>query len=102
MEELKGFINEPEFQEDAQTEDTTDEKQAEEINQHEKFRKDAISQMERIYASIQKLEKLSQRRNAGYTEEEVERMFEYLEDRLADCKKAYLQKLNPEKFDFEF
>lgn len=111
--EENGFINPPEPLDDEtaktaqQEKDGTDEEMKANENTeiedlHEKFQRDVCLQMEKIYMQITRLQKLSHRKGADYTKEEVEKIFTYLEGCLAKCKDVYIQKITPEKFDFKF
>lgn len=88
-----------------ETNETTEVSETKE--KHEKFKADSKERMSKIYVQITQLEKISTKRSVYYTPEDVEKMFSYLEKKLADCKAAYMERFNEEtdaknSFDFEF
>ena len=80
-----------------------EESPAAEVASPEKFRTDSVAWMRKICDSIKKLEGLADKKGMVYTEEDVDKMFNYLASRLDKCKGKYLNKLEEQKgFDFTF
>lgn len=71
-----------------------------------KFMEESKERMGRICAQISYLERIASRRSVDYTQENVEKMFAYLEEQLANCKKVFMARFQeeekPSAFDFEF
>lgn len=71
-----------------------------------KFMKESKERMGRICAQISYLEMIASKRSVDYTQDNVEKMFAYLEEQLAGCKKAFMARFQeeekPSAFDFEF
>lgn len=72
----------------------------------EKFMEESKERMSKICSQISLLEKIAGKRSVDYTEENVEKMFSYLEGQLATCKDKFMEHFSEQnttnKFDFDF
>lgn len=74
---------------------------------HERFKAESKERMSKLCAQIAMLEKIATKRSVDYTQPDVEKMFAYMEKRLADCKATFMAHFDDEEevknnFDFEF
>ena len=71
-----------------------------------KFMESSKERMNKICIQLAYLEKIVTKRSVDYTPDNIEKMFAYMEERLASCKKAFMARFEePEKtsvFDFDF
>ena len=71
-----------------------------------RFQEESKERMAKICQQIAYLEKIAGKRTVDYTQENVDKMFAYLESKLADCKATFMAKFENEKpqndFDFDF
>ena len=71
-----------------------------------KFMESSKERMNKICIQLAYLEKIATKRSVDYTPDNIEKMFAYMEERLASCKKAFMARFDePEKtsvFDFDF
>lgn len=71
-----------------------------------RFQEESKDRMSKICQQIAYLEKIAGKRTIDYTQENVDKMFTYLESKLADCKATFMAKFENEKpqndFDFDF
>lgn len=70
----------------------------------ERFKEESKDRMAKICQQIDFLEKIAGKRTVSYSKENVEKMFSYLEGKLASCKEAYMERFEDGKknFDFDF
>ncbi len=74
---------------------------------HERFKAESKERMSKLCAQIAMLEKIAAKRSVDYTQQDVEKMFAYMEKKLADCKATFMAHFENEEeaknnFDFEF
>ena len=71
-----------------------------------RFQEESKDRMSKICQQIAFLEKIATKRTVDYTQANVDKMFAYLESKLADCKATFMAKFENEKpqndFDFDF
>lgn len=71
-----------------------------------KFMEESKERMSKICSQISLLEKIASKRSVDYTEENVEKMFSFLENQLAACKEKFMEhfseKDKSKTFDFDF
>ena len=66
-----------------------------------KFMESSKERMNKICIQLAYLEKIATKRSVDYTPDNIEKMFAYMEERLASCKKALWQDLkNPKRLLF--
>ena len=84
-----------------QEENTSDDSEQEKV---ERFKEETKDRMAKICQQIDFLEKIAGKRTVSYSKENVEKMFSYLEGRLASCKETYMERFEDGKknFDFDF
>lgn len=68
----------------------------------ERFKEESKDRMAKICQQIDFLEKIAGKRTVSYSKENVEKMFSYLEERLASCKETYMERFEEGKKDFDF
>ena len=56
-----------------------------------KFMKESKERMIKICTQITYLEKIASKRSVDYTPENIEKMFAYLENSLANCKETFME-----------
>lgn len=74
---------------------------------YERFKAQSKECMSKLCAQIATLEKIAAKRSVDYTQPDVEKMFAYMEKKLADCKATFMAHFDEEEeaknnFDFEF
>ncbi|MDO4156939.1 MAG: hypothetical protein Q4D37_09215 [Oscillospiraceae bacterium] len=73
---------------------------------HAKFMEESKERMSKICTQIAYLEKIAGKRSVDYTQENVEKMFSYLENHLSKCKETFMARFensdDSQKFDFDF
>lgn len=73
---------------------------------HARFMEESKDRMSKICTQIAYLEKIAGKRSVDYTQENVEKMFSYLENQLSRCKETFMARFensNADKtFDFDF
>lgn len=71
-----------------------------------KFMEESKERMSKICSQISLLEKVASKRSVDYTEENIEKMFSYLEGQLSACKDKFMEHFSEQdkskKFDFDF
>lgn len=71
-----------------------------------KFMTESKERMIKICTQITYLEKIASKRSVDYTPENIEKMFAYLENSLANCKETFMERFketeDAKKFDFDF
>ena len=68
----------------------------------DRFKEETKDRMAKICQQIDFLEKIAGKRTVSYTKENVDKMFSYLEGRLASCKETYMERFEESKKDFDF
>ena len=68
----------------------------------EKFKEETVSRMQMIHKQFTYLTKIASKRSVDYTQEDVEKMFAFLENEVASSKKEFLRKFNDDQNHFNF
>lgn len=91
---------------DKQEQNMQEESMSIDSEKHAKFMEESKERMSKICTQIVYLEKIAGKRSVDYTQENVEKMFSYLESQLARCKETFMARFNStddsQKFDFDF
>ena len=69
------------------------------------FQEQTSMRMKLLCGQIARLGDIAEKSSVDYSQENVEKMFDYLTERLNSCKKLYMQKFDKKKneeFDFKF
>lgn len=90
-------------------ESTTNIDEVEEVSEREidedlreKFKEETVSRMQMIHKQFTYLTKIASKRSVDYTQEDVEKMFAFLENEVASSKKEFLRKFNDDQNHFNF
>lgn len=72
-----------------------------EESKEEKFKRLSKDRVNKVVKAIETLEHLSNKNQYEYSEKQVEKMFNYIEDSLAQAKASFANKKSGQKFDWE-
>lgn len=69
-------------------------------SKEEKFKRLSKDRVNKVVKSIETLENLANKNQYVYTDEQVEKMFSFIEDALAKAKESFVKKKSGQKFDW--
>lgn len=69
-------------------------------SKEEKFKRLSKDRVNKVVKSIETLENLANKNQYSYSDEQVEKMFSFIEDALARAKESFIKKKSGQKFDW--
>lgn len=64
---------------------------------HEKFYLETAGRIKSISSQINLLKKIAAKRGVDFTDEDINKMFTFLEDELGECKGEFVARLHPQE-----